>query len=907
LHYSRPSGVRAPRVDQAHPSRRQAASAASAGTRGIERLEGRTLMSVSLDASGFTVVGASADTQVIYVSSSGGNDAHDGRSQNAAVKSIARGRSLLRNGMPDHMLLKRGDTWYEPLSPAEWTLSGRDADEPMLVSSYGDAGAARPLLKTGAKRGFDLNGKPVHDLVIKGLHFQAHTRDPDAPEYTGNAAGSEGVRLVGAARRLLVEDNYVESYAQNISVMDWNGRPADVTLRRNVVADAYPTSAGGKAQGLYVDSADRVTIEGNLFDHNGWDERVGFAVASQYNHNVYIQNTTTGIVVRGNVVANGSSHGVQARSGGEVRDNLFLRNAVGLSFGMVNGAELKAGGVTGTVDGNVFLDSHDINGVSRGWGVEINNTQAGANVGIRDNIFAHDTRGTGAAIRLDVGAGVSNAAEGVGINDLTVEDNVVYKWHQGLYTNNGFVNGGTGLTGYNNVTVRNNDFQQMAATKMARHGHAVSTAEDHWSGNRYADSNLSTSEWFDIGGTRTPLETWRSKMEPTAQNAAGAYADPNRTISTYNASLGGEASLAGYLREARKQRQGNFRPAYTSAAAINYVRRGFAEGGVIPGGEVAVPGGSVAPVVTEPAPTPDTAAPTVASYAAAAVTAAGTDKTFTVTYRDDRAMGTGSIGAGDVLVTGANGYSQAGTLVTAQASADGLGVTAQYRVPAAGGTWDAADNGTYTLSVRANEVKDVAGNAAAAGTLGSFAVTVAAAAPAPAPTPPPTSGTATVLRAAADSYVRDGTYEAVNYGTAAEIIVKKAGTAGSNRETYLRFDLSSVSTITSAKLRLFGRLANTNDASVTTTVYDAADTTWSESGLAWKGKPAAGATSRGTITVSGTTGKWYELDLTAFLAAQKAAGRNAVTLVLKNGSTSNAEVKFTSDEALGNRPELVIA
>ena len=30
---------------------------------------------------------------------------------------------------------------------------------------------------------------PVHDLVVKGLHFHAHTRDPDSPDYTGNAAG----------------------------------------------------------------------------------------------------------------------------------------------------------------------------------------------------------------------------------------------------------------------------------------------------------------------------------------------------------------------------------------------------------------------------------------------------------------------------------------------------------------------------------------------------------------------------------------------------------------------------------------------------------------------------------------------------------------------------------------------
>jgi hypothetical protein len=33
---------------------------------------------------------------------------------------------------------------------------------------------------------------------------------------------------------------------------------------------------------------------------------------------------------------------------------------------------------------------------------------------------------------------------------------------------------------------------------------------------------------------------------------------------------------------------------------------------------------------------------------------------------------------------------------------------------------------------------------------------------------------------------------------------------------------------------------------------------------------------------TGTTKKWYELDVTSFLKSEKAAGRNVVTLVLKN-------------------------
>src|SRR5687767_8115525 len=128
----------------------------------LESLEHRTFMSVSQDGGGWTVVGPSADSRVIYVSSSAGNDANSGMSDSSAVKSVGKGRSLLRNGMPDHLLLKRGDVWHESLSGSTWGLSGRDADEPMLVGTYGDASAARPLLKTGANKAFDLNGSAVH-------------------------------------------------------------------------------------------------------------------------------------------------------------------------------------------------------------------------------------------------------------------------------------------------------------------------------------------------------------------------------------------------------------------------------------------------------------------------------------------------------------------------------------------------------------------------------------------------------------------------------------------------------------------------------------------------------------------------------------------------------------------------
>src|SRR5207253_3107090 len=99
-----------------------------------------------LDADGWTVIRPSTDTRIVYVSSSLGNDANDGLSQATPVKTLAKGGSLLRDGFPDWLLLKKGDTW---IGEAIWNnISGRSTNEPMLYSSYGSG--ARPLIKTAA-------------------------------------------------------------------------------------------------------------------------------------------------------------------------------------------------------------------------------------------------------------------------------------------------------------------------------------------------------------------------------------------------------------------------------------------------------------------------------------------------------------------------------------------------------------------------------------------------------------------------------------------------------------------------------------------------------------------------------------------------------------------------------------
>ncbi len=88
-------------------------------------------------------------------------------------------------------------------------------------------------------------------------------------------------------------------------------------------------------------------------------------------------------------------------------------------------------------------------------------------------------------------------------------------------------------------------------------------------------------------------------------------------------------------------------------------------------------------------------------------------------------------------------------------------------------------------------------------------------------------------------------------------------------------------------------------------VHSASNTSWTEGGITWNNKPIAGATVHGSLTVTGTTAQWYEVDLTSFLQAELAAGRKLVTLVFKAPDTSNPWAIFDADST-PNGPRLVV-
>ena len=62
---------------------------------------------------------------------------------------------------------------------------------------------------------------------------------------------------------------------------------------------------------------------------------------------------------------------------------------------------------------------------------------------------------------------------------------------------------------------------------------------------------------------------------------------------------------------------------------------------------------------------------------------------------------------------------------------------------------------------------------------------------------------------------------------------------------------------------------------------------------------------RRPVPVSGTAGAWYEVDLTSYVQAQKAAEQTTIGIALKGGTDTPPYVSFASREA-ANAPQLVI-
>jgi hypothetical protein len=451
---------------------------------------------VSRDANGWTVVTPSADSRVIYVSSSEGNDANDGLSPSAPKRTVGAAKALLRTtvvistagkvitGFPDHMLFKRGDVWSEGLGG--WSKCGRSPQEPVLVGAYG----------TGARPRFDISGFggsgwsailgddiPSKDnVVLMGLHFRGVNPQNGVGLFSSN----------GGLKDFLLEDMVFERGSVGIQYDAYV--PQRITFRRCLFLDNF-SNGGAHAQGLYLYKVAETVVEENVFDRCGWNPDLPQANPTIFNHCIYWQSEgAPDGVVRDNIILRGSSHGVQMRSSGHVLGNVFVRNAI--SGFVANGYDHTiTSPQESSVIGNVISEGEDITpreghptnpsgGTDhRGWGWEVlGGTTKPWRVIMRDNIVTTNLGHMPRSISL-------------GTAEVDFVNNIVWNWPAG----------GAGL------------------------------------------------------------------IPPDP----GPFMDPDRTVASYNASIGGVGTFEAFAAEVRKQSKDNWRQEYTAPAIIAYFREGF--------------------------------------------------------------------------------------------------------------------------------------------------------------------------------------------------------------------------------------------------------------------------------------------------------------------------------------------
>ena len=362
----------------------------------------------------WTRIAASPDTRRIYLSSFAGDDSNDCRSEQSACRTPRRAIAQLRNGFPDHLLVRRGDVFEGPLATA-WALSGRSAQEPIVIATYGTP-AARPRFRAGHQNGFVTSPyAAVRHVRVMDMHFHAHKRDPaDAGFDTAYApetpTGVLILALIHPVEDVLIEGCEVSFFGSGVVVH--NARDvhlANVRLRANNIHDSWRIWGGplqqGYSQGVFASGVDGLLLEQNVIEHNGGlynypgDLRHGVPAGLErrhvtvtwFNHQVYADSPNRNVRMIGNIIANGD--GAQLRSGGVAEFNLFVRAIQSLTGGDDDDLA-ESGGYAFSVRHNMFLEGTDFPPESatpgpRAVGVRLTNVSpAGAQV--TDNTFLRD-------------------------------------------------------------------------------------------------------------------------------------------------------------------------------------------------------------------------------------------------------------------------------------------------------------------------------------------------------------------------------------------------------------------------------------------------------------------------------------------------------------------------------------
>ncbi|UXP33883.1 sulfatase-like hydrolase/transferase [Reichenbachiella agarivorans] len=147
-----------------------------------------------------------------------------------------------------------------------------------------------------------------------------------------------------------------------------------------------------------------------------------------------------------------------------------------------------------------------------------------------------------------------------------------------------------------------------------------------------------------------------------------------------------------------------------------------------------------------------------------------------------------------------------------------------------------------------------------------------------------------------DAYIRGGEYADTNFGLEADLDVKQGGNPDFYRKTFLTFDVRDFTSVSSAILKVH----TTTTKAAPVTLYET-DNNWDETTITWNNAPALG--NEISTQQIGNIKQYYEWDVTSYVHDN--AG-SMVSFGFYDPSADNSHITFTSKDALGNHPQLVI-
>lgn len=154
-----------------------------------------------------------------------------------------------------------------------------------------------------------------------------------------------------------------------------------------------------------------------------------------------------------------------------------------------------------------------------------------------------------------------------------------------------------------------------------------------------------------------------------------------------------------------------------------------------------------------------------------------------------------------------------------------------------------------------------------------------------------------------DAYVRGGENDGTVYnGGVVEVKESSSGNVAFSRHAFLKFDISTYSSITSAVLHISGNQASGSAFDIT--VSEVLIDTWAESALTWSNSPAI-TNAIGTFSTPGDIDDVYQdfqIDVTSYIQSQL-TGDKIASMSLTDASSTNDTFRFMSKEnTVGGTP-----